>query len=112
ARGLRVVKARPKKVTVRTKQVRSGASVKVRVKVAKLNNGRHANGRVQIRIGKRVIGSVRIKPKAKGNRTVTVKLSSAQRSGSSLKVRAKFVAKNNKSFKNRQSKVTTIRLVR
>ncbi|SNT19213.1 Ig-like domain (group 3), partial [Micrococcales bacterium KH10] len=91
ARGLRVVKARPKKVTVRTKQVRSGASVKVRVKVAKLNNGRHANGRVQIRIGKRVIGSVRIKPKAKGNRTVTVKLSSAQRSGSSLKVRAKFV---------------------
>ncbi len=112
ARGLKVIKARPKKVTIRTKRVRAGASVKVKVKVAKLNNGRHANGRVQIRIGKRVIGSVRIKPKAKGNRTVTVKLSSAQRSGSSLKVRAKFVAKNNKSFKNRQSKVTTIRLVR
>ncbi|SNS96907.1 alpha-1,2-mannosidase, putative [Micrococcales bacterium KH10] len=108
AQQFRVVKARPKKVTVKTKRVRAGVRAKVKIKVAKLNNGRHAAGRVQIRVGKKVVGVKKFKAKAKGN--VTVRL---QRSfGSNVKVRAKFVPKNKKNLRAKQSKVTTIKVRR
>ncbi len=108
AQTFKVVKAKAKKVTVKTKRIKAGVKAKIKVKVSKLTNGRHAAGRIQIRVGKKVVGVKKFKVKAKGNVTVKLRRSFAK----NVKVRARFVPKNKKNFKNKQSKVTTIKVRR
>ncbi len=108
AQTFKVVKAKAKKVTVKTKQIKAGVKAKIKVKVSKLTNNRQAVGKIQIRVGKKVVGVKKFKAKTKGNVTVKLRRSFA----SNVKVRARFVPKNKKNVKNKQSKRVVVKVRR
>ena len=102
----RVVKASTKKVTAKGKRFKKGTKPKVTVKVATLSSGRVATGRIQIRVGKKVVRTVKLTAKRKGKVTVTL----PKRYAKSIKVRAKFVPTSTKTVKAKSSKRVTIRV--
>ena len=102
----RVVRATTKRVTISGKRFRAGAKPKVTVRVARLSNGRVATGRVQIRVGKKVVRTVKLTAKRKGKITITL----PKRYTKSIKVRAKYAPKSTKTVKARNSKQVTVRV--
>ncbi|GAA2235594.1 hypothetical protein GCM10010401_04350 [Rarobacter faecitabidus] len=104
--SLRVVKATTKSVTVSGKKFRAGTKPKLTVRVATLTNGRAATGKVRIRVGKKVVKTVKLTAKRKGK--IVVKL--PKRYSSSIKVKAKFVPTSAKTVNAKWSKQVLLKL--
>ncbi len=96
----RVAKAAPKKVTVKAKKRARNARPQLIVKVAKLNNGSAPAGKIQVRVGKKKVRTVKIRPKTNGK----VKVKLPRRYGKKIVVRAKFVPDDRSNVKSKTSK--------
>ena len=91
---IQVVRAKAvKAVTVSAKRFRKGTKPKVTVRVGRLTNGRLATGKVQVRVGKKVVRTVKLTAKRKGKITVTL----PKRYTKSVKVRARYVPTSTKN---------------
>lgn len=86
--GFRVVKARPKtaRPRVTAKRFAAGSRPMITVRISSLTNGRVATGRVQVRVGKKTVRTVRLTKARKGKITIAL-----PRRSSAVKVRARFV---------------------
>ncbi|SNS59892.1 alpha-1,2-mannosidase, putative [Micrococcales bacterium KH10] len=107
----RVVKATPKKARpkVTAKKFRAGTKPKVRVKISKLTNGRHAVGRVRIKVGSKTVTTVKLRKKNKGKVTITLPRSYSQQ----IRVSARYLPKKNKNIKkSKWSKKRTVQVRR
>ncbi|GAA2248772.1 hypothetical protein GCM10010401_23210 [Rarobacter faecitabidus] len=101
----KVVRAAASQVKIATKSFKSGSKPKIKVTVGKLSNGRVATGKVQLRIGKNVVKTVKLTAKSKGK--VTVKLPKAYTK--TIKVKAKFVPTSTKTTVAKSSKAVKVK---
>lgn len=103
--SVKVVKAAPTSVKVKGKRYVKGKRPTVSVTVGRLTNGKFANGKVRIKVGKRVVRTVALTAAKRGK--VTVKLAKMKKRA--VKVRAEFVPTDSGRVNPLASKVVKLR---
>jgi len=89
--ALKVIKATTSKVSISGSKYKKNTAPVVTVKVAKLNNGEWANGKIQVKIGTKIVKTATLYKSAKG----VLKITLPKQTKSSITVKANYVASAN-----------------